>query len=533
MAFRDSDATPASLKYSALFSALFFSLHPLRVESVSWISTRADLLCCLFLSLSLFSYLKSEAEAIKNKRLAWGFATFVFFMLGTLSRAWAITFPFVLLLVDFYPRKKLPDLKAVFGAFFRKTPFFLMALIGAGLAIAGKLHAMPEVGDYGIFRRIMQSTFGICFYMSKTVFPAELSPLYLLDRKFDVLSFVMLGAAISVFVISLLSLLFVRRAPWFFVTWWTYVIIVSPVLGLVQSGIQLTADRYTYIACLPFALLLGAGILKFREKSAISINMLFLIASLYLMIIACVSMNQVKIWRDNISLWNRVLEINPENYIAYYNRGHWLGGKGESKKAFADYSEAIRLNPQYAEAYYNRAKILMDAGDCKLALNDLNAAIFINPRYSDAYCNRAEVQRRLGNSSAARQDLDRLIIFSPKMAEAYFNRALIHWVTGDSDASISDYSMAIKLKSDYADAYFNRGNIYGITGVSEKALADYCKYIELKPGSWRGYYNRGILFKNLARKSEALEDMRKARSLITPNDLSIELEKEIKTMEVN
>ena len=93
--------------------------------------------------------------------------------------------------------------------------------------------------------------------------------------------------------------------------------------------------------------------------------------------------------------------------------------------------------------------------------------------------------------------------------------------------------MAIRLKNDYADAYFNRGNIYGITGVSEKALADYCKYIELKPDSWRGYYNRGILFKNLARKSEAREDMRKARRLIPPNDVSIELEKEIKTMEVN
>jgi len=259
-----------STHLAAALGALFFAVHPLRVESVAWITERRDVVSGLFFVLTLLAYLRMQHTAGAARR-RWLLASLGAFTLSLLSKAWGITLPAVLLALDLSPLGRLPGAsgRARTRVLVEKLPWAMLAAAGAVVAFAAqhRIEAMRTLSDHGPLERTLQAAYGICFYLWKTLAPVNLSPLYILP---DDLSLTMPRFAVPlllVVVATVAALLAWRRHPWVLAAWIAYVAILSPVLGIAQTGPQLAADRYTYLASLPLAALFAAAVARAPRRA--------------------------------------------------------------------------------------------------------------------------------------------------------------------------------------------------------------------------------------------------------------------------
>jgi len=402
------------MQIGAACGALFFAVHPLRVENVAWISTRGDLLCGGFYILTIIAYVRMNEGKNAGVRRKWFLLALLFFMFSLLSKAWGITMPVVLLVLDVYPlrrfdfmNKSIPSCKKLLS---EKIPFILLALAFGLVAFWVKRWSMPTVVEHGIIDRLMQATYGLCFYISKTVLPIRLSPFYLLGKTFNPLDPQYILSAISVVAITLGLTRCRHRYPWALAAWACYAVTVFPVLGFAQSGPQVAADRYTYIACMPFAILAGAGVHRLwvnQEGTGLFAAMAVVWAGL--LVFAVNSSMLTRIWYDNSTLLDHILKLDPGNYIAYYDRGLMHDKQGDLAAALADYTNVIRLDPEHAKAYNNRGILCNSQGDSAGAMEDFNTAIRLAPFSPEAYANRGMIRLAKNDLQRAFDDFTKVL----------------------------------------------------------------------------------------------------------------------------
>ena len=353
---------------AAAVGALFFALHPLRVEAVAWATERREVLCAFFFLLTLLLYLRMYHEQRAGHRAwrTWFLLSIGCYALSLLSKAMALTLPAVLLVLDVYPLGRFS--RAGRGArpptwvLLEKVPYAVLAGTAATIAlVAVHRGAMIGLAVHGPVQRMMQAAYGLCFYLWKTLLPIGLAPLYLLEEPLDPTKPTYLLCALIVVGVTATLIVFRRRYPWALAAWTCYVAIVSPVLGVAQSGPQQVADRYTYLSCLPWAVLAAAGVYQLgllaeahhrgRRIRAATVA----VAAMLLALLGTQTFRQTRIWKDSVTLWTHVLAIDPTNYIAYNSRGDarvWPSGSssgcrvaGDLPGAVADYGHAVRFAP--------------------------------------------------------------------------------------------------------------------------------------------------------------------------------------------
>jgi len=494
--------------------ALFFAVHPLRVESVAWATERRDVLSGLFFFLTLLAYLRMAGGGASARR-KWYALSLVFFTLSLLSKAWAITLPAVLLALDVYPLRRTGGGEGAPASWrallIEKVPFALLSLVFAVLALlAQKEFGMPMVKDHGVLDRLMQAAFGLCFYPLKTVAPVRLSALYLLKPWFDPWTAKHIACAVVVVAVTVWLMMMRRRWPWALCAWVCYGVVVSPVLGLAQSGEQIAADRYSYFACLPFAVLASAGLaqLWLAERGGKSRRALLVSSSAaVVLILAALTLRQIGVWHDEYTLWNHAVECDPENYVALYSRGCAFDkDRGEYEAALADYDAALALNADYAAPYVNRGAIREKRDDLAGALADYNRALELDPAFTKAYNNRGTVRRSLGDLKGALADYDAALRLDPKYAKAYNNRGSARRGLRDLKGALADYDAALRLNPDYAKAYVNRGIAREDRRDFAGAMSDYDAALRLDPKSAAAYCNRGRARKKQGDLAGALAD---------------------------
>lgn len=415
---------PLILQLSAMLGSLFFAIYPLRVEPVAWLSSRADLLCGIFYILTLINYFKMNDIQLIAERKKWYVLSILFFLLSALSRAWGITLPVILIVLDFYPLRRLNgNLGSIFKnklIIIEKIPFFLLGLAAGIIAFFAKKASMINMTEHNIFERFIQSMNSLYFYVLKTLLPSNLSPLYLLNKNFNPFEFDYFFNTITILSITIFLILIRKRWPWALVIWSCYIIIVSPLLGLVQAGPQIRADRYTYISCMPFSIPVGAGIFKlFEDKTKQTLSLFCRLSALlgfvtYLILFWFISANQVKVWYDNSTFWNYVLKLDPTNYFAHHNYGFFLESQGNLGMAYYHYDKAIQFNPDNYKDYNNRGILRNRIGDLKGALEDYNMAIKNNPAFAEAYANRGVLHEANKNYKDAIEDYNKALYFSSK-----------------------------------------------------------------------------------------------------------------------
>ena len=213
---------------------------------------------------------------------------------------------------------------------------------------------------------------------------------------------------------------------------------------------------------------------------------------------------------DKLSSYSRAINLKPNYFVAYVNRGNAKGVLGRHKDAIADYNKALEFNPNLAEAYSNRGVAKDELGQYVDAIADYNKALELDPNLADAYSNRGVTYDNLGRFKDAIADYDEAIRLSPASANVFNNRGTVKSKLEQNNDAIADFNKALKLNPDYGNAYANRGVVRAAMGRHEDAIADYSVAIRLNPEFAYAYLERGKAKMNLEFKDEAKSDLQTA-----------------------
>jgi hypothetical protein len=376
---------------AGVVTGLLFGLHPVHVESVAWVSERKDLLCAMFFLLSSMTYTGYVTTGIAHQKGVPRFfnkrylLSLGFFALALLSKPMAVSLPLVLLLLDWYPFKRIQSVKSFLSAFVEKLPFIALSLISSILTVL----AQRSGGTMGMMvfvplsTRLLVAAKTLVAYLLKMILPTNLIPYYAYPKKVTVFSLEYLSAAILVTVITVICILYVKRQKVFLTVWGYYVVTLIPVIGIVQVGGQAMADRYTYLPSLgPFLIvgLLGAwiyGRIRALQRWSFTVKVSALAMTLLIFsVLTSLTLSQTAIWKNPITLWTYVIEREPTSVPgAYVDRGVAFHKEGQLNKAIEDFNTALFLDSFSVDAYYERGTIFVEMGQFDKAVADLDRAI--------------------------------------------------------------------------------------------------------------------------------------------------------------
>lgn len=392
------------LAAAAGVAAVFFAIHPLRVESVAWATQRKDPLCGVFYLASILAYLRAH-KAGGGRWLALSFGAFV---LACLSKPNAITLPAVLLILDWHPLRRVPSgrgrRRAVLWLLVEKIPYALMACFTAGMTYV--THVRNEaVGGIteGLLDRAAHSAYGLIFYPWKTLFPVGLTPLYEFPSDFDPLTWPYPAAAAAALGVTAVLIRGRRTRPGLLALWLAYAVTIAPNLGIMKVGTYLAADRYSYFSCMGWILLIGTAWLGARGLGPRWRRLVPAGAALAAAVLICLTWSYAARWRDSETLWEHALRLEPRHSTALTHLGHLMLDRGKPDRAVERFREAVDVDPQAFTAYIMLGETHRRLGRPEEAIGFLQRAIEIRPGLSQAHYSLGDCLLMLGKVPEARE----------------------------------------------------------------------------------------------------------------------------------
>lgn len=381
----------------AAASALFFAVHPLRVESVAWATERRDVVSGLFFVLTLLAYLKM-VEAPGGRRRGWYLTSLALFIGALLSKSITVALPVVLLVLDVYPLRRLawpgrwgaPERRVLL----EKIPYALLSLAVSVVALVAmtSIRNITPIARLGWLQRAAISLYSLAFYLWKTLVPLDLSPLYEMPVRIDPLAWPYLLVAVVVAAVTAAAVAPRRRWPALLAVWVGYIVILLPVLGIVQNGPHIAADRNTYLASLGWALLAGAAVAWPWSGSRV----LRAVAAAMVVVLVVLTAQQVRVWRDSVSLWSHAVALEPANRLARINLGGAYVEQERMPEAIVQYREVLRLSRDKAPWYAVLGWLYARSGLVADALPLFVEALRLEPGRADACANVREAVAVLG-----------------------------------------------------------------------------------------------------------------------------------------
>lgn len=515
-------------------TGLLFGLHPLHVESVAWVTERKDVLYALFYLLGILSYIRyvstsspdagnvamqngcqemSPPEAAQKVTQAavtehgvslWNkhyLMTVLLFILAIASKAMAVTFPAVLLVLDWYPFKRIRTYKQLEAALKEKIPFILISLIVAVITFVAQESAGSVVSyeEIPIGYRVPVAFWSLMMYLRNMIFPLDLLPFYPYPDTVSYLSFKYSLAILLVAGITSVCIYLRRRQPFWLAAWSYYVISLFPVLGLVQVSDCTMADRFTYLPSLGPFLVIGLAAAWICEKAdllkkwGVAVKRTSVIVALFLCIaMGYATVKQIAVWRSSTDLWNYVIgkiscdaPMPAAMAVPHNNLGMEYLSQYRLDEALTEFNIALKLKPQFAAPHNNIGLIYADWNRIDDATNEYKAALGILPDYPIA-------RNNLGN--------------------AYLLQNRI-------DDAINEYKTALQLQPGNTEAHYNLGNVYLNHGLLDDAMGEFRTAIVLNPYEPDVHNSLGTLFARQGRFDEALREFSVALDL-NPNSVA-------------
>ena len=467
------------LAVSSAFAALVFSLHPLRVESVVWVTERRDVLSYLFYLTSALLYLRAVESDDARRR--WYWPSVAVFACALLSKATSVTLPAVLLILNAYPLKRIGSASGGWwsqssrNVYRELVPFMVLA----GATVIMTFIALPHQTQLNVAQKVAVSAYSLMFYLWKTVAPTSLAPLYAMPVRIDPAASKYLVSYAVIISLGVAAWLARRKAPVVAMAWLAFLVAVLPMLGVVQNGPQIAADRYTYFAAPFLGVLAGAALLKLLPAFG---GVATGVAGAILVALGALTWNQATVWENSRTLWTHVLQVEPDSPIARNNMGNIWFQQGRFDDAIEQYQRAIALKPNYPEAH-----------------NNLGVALSRRGKFDDAI---AEYQRAL--------------VASPLNDEAHDNWGVALAAQGRAVDAIEQYRQAIAINPDNADAQVNWGNALLLLGNIRGAIDQYTVALRMRPDNAEAYVNWGVALARQGKLVLAVEKFRRAL-LITPD----------------
>jgi len=452
-----------ALAVAAGFAALVFAIHPLRVESVAWVTERRDVLSGLFYLSAILMYLRACERGARGR--GWYWAAVGLFAGALLSKSMVVNLPFVLLILDVYPLRRLGGFVGWWSEparriYIEKIPFVLLAAAASAIAVMAQssVHAAASLAQLSVPGRLAVAAYGLGFYPRKMVVPVNLSPLYELPRTVDPMAPPFILSYALVLAIMAIVLALRRRVPGLPAAWVAYVVVLLPVLGFFQSGPQIAADRYTYLAGLGGAILAGAGLLSCWRTSRTSKTgtpttlPIAGVATCVVVGLGALTWNQAQVWHDSEKLWTHALARDPQSSIAENNLGVVRADQSKLAEAIEHYQRALQMRPDYADAYFNLGNALFQQGKLAEASDHYRQALAIKRDHARAHNNWGVVLARQGKLAEAGDHFQAALHIGPDNADAHTNLGNALFQQGKLAEASDHFRQALRLKPDHAAA---------------------------------------------------------------------------------
>lgn len=421
-------ASPGTLSLGAAAAALAFAVHPLRVESVAWITERRDLTSGLFFLLTILAYLKAH-ERPPAVRMGFHLAALGAAALALASKSIVMGLPLVLLILDAYPLGRLgPRVRDWWSAqawpvWREKIPFAVLAVGTAAAAyLVQRSTGYLTPADPG--GRVGMVAYNVWFHLWKTVVPLNLGPIYELPPQVNPLELPYLLSGVAGLAITAAVWLLRRRWPAGLAIWAFYLVMLAPVAGIVHTGNHLGADRNTYVPGMGFPLLLGAlavAVILAGRRGVLRtpiVAMALGVVGLWIGSLALTARVQSFVWHDSETLWRYAIEVDPSCAICHHNLGTFLGRRGDWGEAQALLERAIALRPDRSDFHGTYGPLLIQMGRRPEGMAKLRYRLGHDPRDVNARINLGIALVEDGRPAEAIVELERALRVKPDSGPA-------------------------------------------------------------------------------------------------------------------
>jgi protein O-mannosyl-transferase len=514
-------------QWQSAFVAALFAVHPLHVESVAWIAERKDVLSTLFWMLTLLAY-AYYAERPTAKRYAWVVSAFVF---GLLSKPMLVTLPFVLLLLDYWPLRRLQTVdnrlqKGLARLVLEKIPLFVLAIGSSAMTYYAQQHggAVRGLDEFPLGVRAANAVVVYIGYIWKMLWPTRLAVLYPHPGTTLPVWYV-LGSMALLIGLTALALRAGRRHPYLTVGWLWYLGTLVPVIGLIQVGRQAMANRYTYVPLTGLFIMAAWGIPDMLVRMGVwgyggkteperstpnaqrptskgkpkpetrnpkppdARPLPLAVASLVVVVVlAGCTWAQVGHWHDSLTLFDYAVKSTHGSSTALGNLGWAYTEKDDWKSAARYFKQGLKVRPDLFDLHYGLGICYRMTGEYDKAIKEYTEALRLNPESQPV---RDELDRALrggketsGGANSTNYDL----------SMQHYNQAVTASEQGDSAVALREYKEAIRARPDFAEAYCNLGVLLKNQGDMPEAVKAYQHALKYKPSLTEAHNNLAVIF---------------------------------------
>ena len=441
--------------WASLAVAALFALHPLHVESVASLGVRKDVLSTAFWFAALWAYARHVERPSPSRYVL----VTLFFALGLMAKPMLMTLPLTLLVLDFWPLRRMsgPGLRSIAALVMEKLPLFALSLGSVLVTWIAQRSYAGAMTETSIAARISTAVLGYFGYLEKTFWPVGLSVFY--PYRPDPPVAEVAGKAVVLVLVTIAVLALVRRRPYLLAGWAWYLVTLVPVIGLVRIGQQQMADRYTYVPLVGVFVMLAWGVRDLAARMrgpAVVRTALPAAAAIVAIVLAGTTRAVVATWSDGVTLWQRALDLGGNSTVTQNNLGVALQKSGRLDEAATHFTEAIRLEPQHERSRRNLGNVRFAQGRMPEAIEAYEEALRLDPNDAQARSNVATSRYNLANS---------------------------FWREGRLEDAITQYDAAIRWKPD--DAGFHRA--LGMALLQQKrhgeAIVAIRRSLELDPAN--------------------------------------------------
>ncbi len=501
---------------SAAVAALF-AVHPLNVESVAWIAERKGVLSTFFWVLALGAY----GLYLRRRGTLWYAAVAAAFVLGLMSKPMVVTFPFVLLLLDYWPLDRV-DFAAPFNVMARKTarlavekiPLFLITLLScvSTFVMQARGNNIDFGGRVSPLTRCANALVVYVIYVGQTLWPSGLAAFYPYPTR-PVAQ--VAGAAVLLAAITLFCLHQARRRPYLIVGWLWYLGTLLPVIGLVGIGDFSHADRYTYIPLIGLFIMAAWGGADLAAAWHVPRRVLAFASGTVIGLLTVCAGVQAGYWNDTEALFRHAIAAGQESGVAYNGLGKCAMDQGRHDEARECLTKALALNPRFPGALVNLGKLDMDQGRDDEARECLSKALDMNPGYAygSALTNMGALALDQGRYDEARNYLTKALDLNPNDVEVLYDLGLLAMNQEHHDEAAAFLKKVLDLDPQYVKAVNN----LGVVAIDQRRYDDartwLKRVLDLDPKNVNALYNMGLLAMKQDRYDEAGPWLTKALDL--------------------
>ncbi|HMH78077.1 MAG TPA: tetratricopeptide repeat protein, partial [Candidatus Udaeobacter sp.] len=428
---------------------LVWGLHPLRAEAVAWASARRDVLCGLFYLLALLAYLRGVARGAGIERRWWALSLAAF-AAALSSKTIAMTLPLTLLLLDVYP------LRRGLGWWIltrEKLPYAMLAAAAGVVAFVARQESgnITAYTQYGAGARLALAAYTLWFSWWKSFWPAGLSPMYELPQRVDLGQARFLGPLLAVTAVTAALVLLRRRWPAGLAAWAQSLIVLVPISGVVHSGYQLTADRYSYLSGLGLSVLAGAGLVWVWQHAGGGPArrwmrpLVWASATLVVVALGATARAQTTIWKDSETLWRQAAEVDPSCSLCESNLGRVVARPGRFAEGETHVRRAIALRPDRPGPHENMGTIMLAQGRAREAEEHFRRAATLQPDRAASRNALGVALASQGRDREAEAEFQEAARRSPRLVDAPANLGVLYTRQGRFEEAVVPLRRALAL----------------------------------------------------------------------------------------